>query len=270
MLSLDVIDNMDDDSSSIVVQDTEVAVGICAGTLYNDDGDDDGVTAEFSYPLASAAFITTNNQTLTDDFLILSNTEDNDFNFGDIVFAQPLDYSIEAPQSNGINSISLPYNDSTMITAIREALNSIDDDDNNKNNNNSFSFFDDDIKLQYLHDLGIYNLEKDNDIIDKTIDDKDYIDDSVAFTLDTNSYDEKLKGINEKDNSLSVNSLINNDDYKNEKKKHREEAIRKWKIKRSKRNWLKHLPERSNRREVAVSNHRVSGKGIFLRSKAKR
>ena len=261
MLSLDVIDSIMDDDSSII-QDTEIAVGICAGTLYNDDGDDDGVTAEFSYPLASAAFITTNNQTLTDDFLILSNTEDNDFNFGDIVFAQPLDYSIEAPQSNGINSISLPYNDSTMITAIREALNSIDDDDNN-NNNNNYNFFDDDTnistKLQYLHDLG-YNLEKDDDIIDKKdIDDKDYIDDSVAFTLDTNSYEEKL--INEKDNSLSVNSLKKSDFY--EKKKHREEAIRKWKIKRSKRNWLKHLPERSNRREAKIQDR-------IPRSKAKR
>ena len=270
MLSLDVIDSIMDDDSSII-QDTEVAVGICAGTLYNDDGDDDGVTAEFSYPLASAAFITTNNQTLTDDFLILSNTEDNDFNFGDIVFAQPLDYSIEAPQSNGINSISLPYNDSTMITAIREALNSIDDDDddnNNNNNNNNNSYDDTSIstKLQYLHDLG-YNLEKDDGIIDKKdIDDKDYIDDSVAFTLDTNSYEEKLKGINEKDNSLSV--TIKKNDY--EKKKHREEAIRKWKIKRSKRNWLKHLPERSNRREAAKMQDRIPGKSIFLRSKAKR
>ena len=44
----------------------------------------------------------------------------------------------------------------------------------------------------------------------------------------------------------------------------------KWKIKRSKRNWLKILPERHNRREAAKKRDRVPGKGIFLNSKEKK
>jgi hypothetical protein len=103
------------------LQQQEVAVGICAGFINNDTTDAD-VTAEYTYPLASAAFI---NQLTDEDFLILSNIEDNDFNFGDIVFAQPIDDSIDTMQQS--NSISLSFNG---IATIRDALNSIDDDSN--------------------------------------------------------------------------------------------------------------------------------------------
>lgn len=271
MNTVRVLNYQDDNNNDIISQ--EVAVGICTGTLYDDFQDHDlDVTAEYSYPLASAAFINTN-QTLTDDFLILSNTEDNDYSFDDIVFAQPIDDSIENGNPitknrliNNIsqsNSISLPFDGITTIRdELLSALNSIDVDNNNSINNNALNLIDDDASVSIkLHDLGydLSSIEKDDLLYKKTFDEEDYIDNNNSeafFTIDSNSYEEKLRALLGKDNSVQMNSLLSNSNYKNECKKNRDAAIRKWKQKRNKRMWLKVLPESKNRSQAAKKRSR--------------
>lgn len=259
MNTVRVLNYQDDNNNDIISQ--EVAVGICTGTLYDDFQDHDlDVTAEYSYPLASAAFINTN-QTLTDDFLILSNTEDNDYSFDDIVFAQPIDDSIENVSQS--NSISLPFDGITTIRdELLSALNSIDVDNNNNINNNALNLIDDDASISTkLHDLGydLSSIEKDDLLYKKTFDEEDYIDNNNSeafFTIDSNSYEEKLRALLGKDNSVQMNSLLSNSNYKNECKKNRDAAIRKWKQKRNKRIWLKVLPESKNRSQAAKKRSR--------------
>lgn len=257
MNTVRVLTFQDDNNNDIISQ--EVAVGICTGTLYDDFQDHDlDVTAEYSYPLASAAFINTN-QTLTDDYLILSNTEDNDYSFDDIVFAQPIDDSIENVSQS--NSISLPFDGITTIRdELLSALNSIDVDNNNINNN-ALNLIDDDASISTkLHDLGydLSSIEKDDLLYKKTFDEEDYIDNNNSeafFTIDSNSYEEKLRALLGKDNSVQMNSLLSNSNYKNECKKNRDAAIRKWKQKRNKRIWLKVLPSK-NRSQAAKKRSR--------------
>lgn len=259
MSSIESIEVLNDDNDE-QQYDHEVAVGICASSFYDDNNDIDAdVTAEYGYPLASAAFIT-NNQLTDEDFLILSNIEDNDINFGDIIFAnaEPIDESIDNVVQQSLNSIN------GIATTIREALNSIDNENNTiTTNNNVFSEDDTSIstKLQHLHDSG-YDLSSiEKDFPDKkTSDEKDNIADSIPFTLDTKSCEEKLRAIVESNNSVTVNSVSSD---RSEIKEYRARAIKKYKDKKNRRNWGKKLPDRRNRSEAAKKRHRNLFTGRF-------
>jgi len=264
---VDYVDiNINNNSNNTHVNDP-VAIGICAGILDSDQIDHNNSIVTAEYPLANAIFVD-NSQTLIndDDFLILSNTEENNINwsFDDIIFAEPITDDIcIAKESNYLK-----------VMTLRDTLNSIDESNNNNNNNNNNWFKNLDTlsstKLQVLHDLG-YDLsqcEKD-DLFDniKNSNEKEHIENNKEITK---SKVEKLIKITKNANYNNISLLVKNNQLpscaeKIEMKKYREEAIRRYKEKRHKRNWLKQLPDMKNRSEAAKRRPRETGKGIFKR-----
>lgn len=261
--SNNVINNNNSEGNNYNTNAVVAAIGICAGIFQSlgDQVDHNNSIVTAEYPLANAIFVD-KNQTLInhDDFLILSNTEENiNWSFDDMVFAEPItdDICIATTESN-----VLPFEG-----AIRDALNSIEESDNWYRNNN-----DDDTtvstKLQILHDLG-YDLsqcEKDDLFDKKNIDEKECFENKEF----TKSKVEKLIKITKNANNNNISLLVKNNLLpscadKIEIEKYRKEAIRRYQAKKLKRNWQKLLPDMKNRSEAAKKRQREIGKGKFLR-----